>query len=139
MYSTEQLTSETTENDATSAKAAKVEEKEPACGCRPTTGLSPQHAAETLHARAIDRHLGDLGVSARRRAVGYDTTVRAVALRVQTDHGLYALIVPAIGRPYPILRNGTRAGALDIRRVPGVSDSMIATLYAFWLRDRADL
>ncbi|MBH1939227.1 hypothetical protein I5Q34_34065 [Streptomyces sp. AV19] len=113
--------------------------EETVCGCMPTTSLSPQHQADTIQARAISRHLGDLGISARRRAVGYDIAVRAVAVRIQTDHGLYALIVPAVGRPFPILRNGARAGTLDVRRVPAVTDAMVATLLALWLRDRADL
>ncbi|MEU7230013.1 hypothetical protein [Streptomyces chrestomyceticus] len=110
------------------------------CGCIPLSQApSPAVAADVMQARAISHHLADLGVPAARRAVGWDDTHQAAAVRVSAHHGLYALLIPPVGRAFPVLYRSERIGALDARRTPSTRDSLAGTLYAAFLRDRGDL
>ncbi|MFH8350247.1 hypothetical protein [Streptomyces sp. NPDC018045] len=110
------------------------------CGCIPLTQApSPAVAADVMQARAISHHLADLGVPSDRRAVGWDDTHQAAAVRVSAPHGLYALLIPPVGRVFPILYRSERIGALDARRTPSTRDSLAGTLFAAFLRDRGDL
>lgn len=110
-----------------------------ACGCTPPLPSSTEHGPAYLQGRAISRHLANLGVAPDRRRVAIDPDHQAVAVRVETRHGLYALLIPAPGRRYPVLHHGQRITTLDARRLPGTSDQLIGTLYAATLRERGDL
>lgn len=107
------------------------------CECAPAVRAgSPQ--AHLLQARAVHRHLADW-LPVERRAFGWNEEAGAASVRVASAHGLYELFIPPVGRPFPVFFNGRRSGALDARRVPAVSDPLIATLYAAYLRDRGEL
>uniref|UniRef100_UPI003F493DBA hypothetical protein n=1 Tax=unclassified Streptomyces TaxID=2593676 RepID=UPI003F493DBA len=109
------------------------------CGCVPLTQAPPSAVgAEVMQARAISRALADL-VPAQRRAVGWDDDHQAAAVRVSAAHGLYALLIPPMGKAFPVLYRSARIGALDARRIPSTSDDLTASLYAAFLRDRGDL
>ncbi|MGW2793615.1 hypothetical protein ACWC9H_27300 [Streptomyces sp. NPDC001251] len=112
-----------------------------ACACRPAIApaLSPQHHADMMQARAILTGLAAFGVRAARRSAAFDETAQAVAVRVQSGHGLYALHIPPAGMQFPVHRNGCRDGVIGARRVPATTDSMVTALYASYLRDRAAL
>ncbi|WP_330346659.1 hypothetical protein OG858_46960 (plasmid) [Streptomyces europaeiscabiei] len=110
------------------------------CGCVPAVrGVPAMYTPDLMQARAISAGLGDFGVNASRRTAAYDETAHAVAVRVATDHGIYALHIPPVTRPFVVHRNGHRDGSLGVRRVPATSDSTISTLYAAYLRERGVL
>ncbi|MGW3091710.1 hypothetical protein [Streptomyces sp. NPDC001108] len=112
------------------------------CGCAPAAPddhLPFQARADLMQARAITAALGDLGVVPARRAAAWDETHQAAAVRVTSSHGLYALHIPPVHRQFAVYRNGRRDGVLPARRVPAYRDSMVATLLAAYLRDRAAL
>jgi hypothetical protein len=110
-----------------------------ACGCIPAIPPDPEHLADALQALAIARSMAGLGLAKRSYAVAFDPAAGAAVLRVETVRGLYSLIIPPVGRPFPVWHNGARNGALDARRVPGNRDSYIGALFAAYLRDRAAL
>lgn len=110
------------------------------CGCvsATTSTMSAPIAADMLQARAIARHLADItALGPDRWSIAYDDQAAAVALRIATPRGLFALLIPPPGRPFPVLHHGRRTGALECRRVPATRDSLTATLFAAYLRDRA--
>ncbi|MGX9891412.1 hypothetical protein [Streptomyces sp. NPDC002276] len=123
------------------AMPAETAEPEPAgCGCVPAAPALPSGAAvDLMQARAISAALGDLGITPARRSAAYDETAQAAAVRVASTHGVYALHVPPVGRPFSVWRNGARDGSLGARRVPANTDSYLATLYAAYLRERGEL
>ncbi|WP_435137323.1 hypothetical protein [Actinacidiphila sp. bgisy144] len=108
------------------------------CGCVPATRAATGRQADIMQARAIYHHLADW-LAADRRAYGWNAAADAASVRVATPHGLYELFVPPVGKPFPVCAHGRRDGALDARRVPGTRDSLVATLYAAYLRDRGEL
>ncbi|MFE7665124.1 hypothetical protein [Streptomyces celluloflavus] len=110
------------------------------CGCVAVIEPTPTAAtADVMQARAIYHHLAQLGVASERRSYAWDDRHQAAAVRVSTPHGLYALLIPPVGRAFVIHYRGARIGALDARRVPATTDSLAGTLYATFLRDRGDL
>ncbi|MGW1674577.1 hypothetical protein [Streptomyces sp. NPDC002324] len=121
--------------------APYADDQEPeGCGCIPAVRRVPAtYTADLMQARAISAGLGDFGVSPSRRTVAYDETAEAVAVRVATTHGIYALHIPPVARPFVVHRNGDRDGSLGVRRVPATTDSTISTLYAAYLRERGVL
>ncbi|MFE3506216.1 hypothetical protein [Kitasatospora sp. NPDC059160] len=108
------------------------------CQLAPTTATAVQ-LADLLQARAISRHLVRLGVDSERVAAAWDADVTAAVVRVDSARGLWALVIPPVGRPFPMLQRGQRVGALDVRRVPAITDSAAATHLLAYLRDRAVL
>jgi len=121
------------------APAPRTPAAETGCECTTTARTGPgSQQADVMQARAINGHLGDW-VEPERRAAGWDADAGAAAVRIHTPHGLYVLFVPPVGRAFPIFREGRRDGALDVRRVPGTRDSLVATLLAAYLRDRGEL
>lgn len=110
-----------------------------ACGCIPAIPPNPQHLADALQALAIARSMARFGLAKCSYAVTFDPAADAVVLRVETARGLFSLLVPQVGRAFPVWQNGVRIGALDARRVPGNRDSYIGALFAAYLRDRAAL
>ena len=111
---------------------------ETGCGCVPGVRAAGGRQADIMQARAVHRHLADW-LPAERRAAGWNADAGAASVRVASDHGLYELIIPPVGRPYPVFARGRRDGVLDARRVPATTDSFVATLYAAYLRDRGEL
>ncbi|MDJ0344264.1 hypothetical protein QMK19_29075 [Streptomyces sp. H10-C2] len=110
---------------------------EAGCGCAPAAPVGTPNA-DVLQARAIHRHLAEW-LTADRRAYGWNADAAAASVRVASAHGLYELFVPPIAKPFPIYFHGRRDGALDARRVPATTDSLVATLYAAYLRDRGEI
>lgn len=117
-------------------RAVEPDGREGGCDCVPAAVSNGTARPDLLQARAISGHLGELGIPAARRSAAHDSEHQAAAVRVATDHGLYALLIPPVGRPFPVLANSHRDGALDVRRIPAVTDSHVATLFAAYLRDR---
>ncbi|MER7069291.1 hypothetical protein ABT357_27100 [Streptomyces albidoflavus] len=122
------------------APAVEVEEEGPeGCGCVPSAPAPFAGQADLMQARAISAELGERGVPAARRSAAWVAEHEAAAVRVHSDHGLYALRIPPVGKQYPVYRDGRRDGVLPARRVPAVTDATVATLFAYYLRDRAAL
>ncbi|MGW0786154.1 hypothetical protein [Streptomyces sp. NPDC002913] len=117
------------------------DEPEAGCGCIPAAARprSAQQESDLMQARAVAAALGDLGISPSRRTAAYDDEHQAAAVRVASTHGLYTLHIPPVQRQYPVMRDGRRDGVIGARRIPAVRDSMVATLYAAYLRDRGAL
>ncbi|MFD8708618.1 hypothetical protein ACFV1W_39580 [Kitasatospora sp. NPDC059648] len=109
------------------------------CCLTVAAATTTREIAELLQARAIARHLPDLGIRGSRIAAALDPAAESAVVRVDSADGLYALVIPPVGQAFPVLYRGRRIGALDVRRVPATSDSTAATHYALFLRDRAAL
>ncbi|MGJ5898325.1 hypothetical protein ACSCBZ_41250 [Streptomyces niveiscabiei] len=110
------------------------------CGCVPAPAdPDPSTTADIMQARAIAAGLAEFGIGPARWSAAYDHQGAAVVLRVDTSRGLYALVIPAPGQPFPVHYRGERIGALDCRRTYGTADSYTAALFAAFLRDRAAL
>ncbi|MER7043632.1 hypothetical protein ABT391_01775 [Streptomyces jumonjinensis] len=110
------------------------------CGCVPAPAEpDPAMTADIMQARAIAEGLAEFGIGPARWSAAYDPEAAAVALRVDTPRGLYALTIPQPGQPFPVRHRGERIGALDCRRTYGTADSYTAALFAAFLRDRAAL
>ncbi|MFE3557287.1 hypothetical protein ACFXKW_20830 [Streptomyces sp. NPDC059193] len=110
------------------------------CGCAPAPYHRPHpQESDLMHARAIGARMDEYGIHTARRSVAYDDTAQAAALRIVTDHGLYALHIPPTGQQFRVHRNGTRDGVIGARRVPATPDSTVAALLAAYLRDRGAL
>jgi hypothetical protein len=120
------------------AMPAPAAAEDAGCGCVPAVRIGTGRQADVLQARAVYHHLAEW-LPAERRAYGWNEDAGAASVRVATDHGLYELFIPPIGRAFPVCVLGRRDGALDARRVPGTRDSLVATLYAAYLRDRGEL
>ena len=108
------------------------------CQPAPAAGTAVQ-IADLIQARAIGRHLVRLAVDSERVAAAWDHDAAAAVVRVDSARGLWALVIPPIGRAFPVLQRGQRVGALDVRRVPATTDSAAAAHLAAYLRDRAAL
>ncbi|MGW7292876.1 hypothetical protein ACWGIB_10875 [Streptomyces xiamenensis] len=110
------------------------------CGCVPAPAeRDPSTTADIMQARAIASGLSEFGIGRARWSTAYDHQAAAVVLRVDTPRGLYGLVIPAPGKPFPVHHRGKRIGALDCRRTYGTADSYTAALFAVFLRDRAAL
>ncbi|MCC3767281.1 hypothetical protein [Streptomyces sp. UNOC14_S4] len=110
------------------------------CGCLPAPAeLDPGTVADIMQARAIAGGLEEFGIGPARWSAAYDREAAAVVLRVDTSRGLYALVIPAPGQPFPVRHRGGYVGALDCRRAYDTADSYIGALFAAFLRDRAAL
>ncbi|MFE7118538.1 hypothetical protein ACFU99_24290 [Streptomyces sp. NPDC057654] len=117
-------------------RTAPSETDDHGCGCVPApTEPGPATTADIMQARAIAAELTEFGII----PAAYDHEAAAVVLRVDTRRGLYALVIPAPGQPFPVRHRGERIGALDCRRTYGTADSYTAALFAAFLRDRAAL
>ncbi len=112
---------------------------EAGCCLTVATAATARQVADLLQARAIAKHLTGLGVAKNRVAAALDEITEAAVVRVASPDGVFALVIPQVGRAFPVLFKGRRTGALDVRRVPATSDSSTATHYAHYLRDRAAL
>ncbi|MFF0430341.1 hypothetical protein ACFYUJ_39015 [Streptomyces sp. NPDC004520] len=122
------------------AAPAADEDEVAGCGCvRAVRVDRPERAADLMQARQISACLQDFEVSASRRSVVFDEQAQAAVVRVASDHGLYALHIPPVHARFTVYRNAVRDGQLEARRVPGTRDSLIATLFATYLRGRAAL
>ena len=117
---------------------APVRADDAGCGCVPAVRVSGGRQADVLQARAVYGHLAEW-LPDERRAYGWNKDAEAASVRVATGHGLYELFIPPVGRAFPVCVSGRRDGALDARRVPGTPDSLVATLYATYLRDRGEI
>ncbi|MFJ2112434.1 hypothetical protein ACIOEX_11165 [Streptomyces sp. NPDC087850] len=125
---------------AAASGPAAAEDEPGGCGCVATLRSRPsQYEADMMQARAVSAGLGDFGVSPARRSVAYDQQHQAAAVRVDTTHGIYSLHIPLIHHQFVVMRGDRRDGVIGARRVPAVRDSLIATLYAAYLRERAVL
>ncbi|MFF5808238.1 hypothetical protein [Streptomyces sp. NPDC012746] len=111
------------------------------CGCNPgIPAVATEYAADLMQARAISQILGtEFRISTNARSIAVDEAAQAVVVRILTPHGLYALHIPAVGRQFPVHRNGVRDGVLSVRRVPATSDATVALLLGAYLRDRGAL
>ena len=110
------------------------------CGCHPAPAKPDSGTtADIMQARAIAYGLAEFGIGPACWSAAYDHQAAAVVLRVDTPRGLYALAIPAPGRPFPVRHRGERIGALDCRRTYGTADSYTAALFGAFLRDRAAL
>uniref|UniRef100_UPI00110F710C hypothetical protein n=1 Tax=Streptomyces chryseus TaxID=68186 RepID=UPI00110F710C len=115
-------------------------EESAGCGCVPAArDVYGEYGADFMLGRAIAKGLAEFGVTSQRRSVAVDESAQAVAVRVATDHGIYALHIPPRGKRYTVARNGRRDGSLEARRVPSTTDSLVSALFAAYLRDRGVL
>ncbi|MFZ3552111.1 hypothetical protein ACODT3_42205 [Streptomyces sp. 4.24] len=113
---------------------------EEGCGCAVAPAGTSGYGADLMQARAIDQIFGrEFQVHSHARSVTVDEAAQAAVLRVHTSHGLYALHIPAVGRQFPVHRNGVRDGVVSVRRVPAASDTTVALLFGSYLRDRGAL
>ncbi|MFE2911453.1 hypothetical protein [Kitasatospora indigofera] len=119
-------------------KTAPVSADTGCCQLAPAAATAVQ-LADLLQARAILRHLPGLGIEPRRAAAAWDAEAAAAVVRVDSPRGLWALLVPPVGQPFPVWWRGQRNGALDVRRVPATTDSATAVHLTAYLRDRAAL
>lgn len=112
---------------------------EAGCGCAPAARVTRDvRDADMMQAHAIYRHLADW-IDPSRRSWTWNADAEAASVRVSAPHGLYELFIPPVARAFPVFLRGRRDGALSARRVPATTDSLAATLYASYLRDRGDL
>lgn len=109
------------------------------CGCTTAPATPVAEHPDLLQARAIAAHLAQFDVEPARRSTAVDETYQVAAVRVASPHGLYALLIPPPGRPFPVLHNGRRIHTLSARRVPGATDESVGTQFAMIMRDRGDL
>ncbi|MFF2751108.1 hypothetical protein ACFVVA_36930 [Kitasatospora sp. NPDC058048] len=112
---------------------------DPGCCVAAPATATPTQITDLLQARSIAQHLPALGIIGDRIAAAVDADARAAVVRVDSRHGLFGLIIPPVGRAFPVMHNARRIGALNVRRIPANSDSSIATHLAAFLRDRAAL
>ncbi|WP_329492553.1 hypothetical protein OG618_37825 (plasmid) [Kitasatospora sp. NBC_01246] len=108
------------------------------CQLAPAAATAVQ-LSELIQARAIARHLPGLGIESNRIAAAWDAEEAAAVVRVDSARGLWALVIPPVGTAFPVRWRGKRVGALDVRRVPALTDSAAAVHLVAYLRDRAAL
>lgn len=112
------------------------------CGCFPAPAQPDPDSgatADIMQARAIAYGLAEFGIGPACWSAAYDRQAAAVVLRVDTPRGLYALAIPAPGRPFPVRHRGDRIGSPGLPPHSRQPHSYTAALFAAFLRDRAAL